>query len=1038
MSVAKHTGPEADLYSYISASMLREHGAQRPTVFELLAHVHRLRGTKSKFSYTIPLAHPPLHRVSQTVTPSVPNNSPENPVSQGASIHKSGTDLQSTMPNQGIQARQKVLEAIAPMRRGRPTQSKEASVRQPSPQKSQPMAGGTSWLDSGFGTEENQAWKATKDKTKVPSKDDGWAIVTPQTPKTDISRSPGFGDDFAEKLWNTSNPNSASAKASPQPTASTTNNTTNETPVIPTPLAFTGSRMLRPKQDRIIPNKDKTKDAFDGLGLMTFPAQPAPTLGEARKIRTGLAVTSTSFSPQGDYLRSSTDKPATNQPRPSPSPRQTHLSPVSNRLPSVSPVSSYGNFGASVGRPSSRLANTPGPPPSGISDIDSRFPSLEELDAQHVSSANSLYSFVISDNNKKPTDVRLSHFKTKVNRIPSSDTGERNPKTNVFSNVTYNLGGIKFDQVAKDTPEGSRQEYHTSGSAKSTADRSSPSTAVNHQRRPSMIRKHRSSVSMKPNVLLIPTTDLTSVETNPTIPSQLSDRSPRDWLTGDDHENFSKSSRPVPVLRDSPSKRASFIAQSDLRIPESSSAQHVSVSDQRSDEPLSVDSSPTVSRFKRAFPDVEKIDVLERDSVASSNVADALNPERVEARADSSSSDEGPEEVGALHPTSHAIQEKIPALGMKKRQSSVHDLVNQYGGRPLWKEKENELERFSAQTSQNNDIVPRQSQSTGLAPPVKQEPRRKTPSPTTHLTPLVSPGIPSKPSYRPQPSISTQKPDAPLSTKPSSSRTRPQSMFIFPSNPTDHSDSIDTVNLMPPEDSRPRPRRLSISDMVQKYEAISSKGGSPMPPAPPSPIRPVSSKENAVNGRKTLSVGEKAITTFQASSPGDEKLGSNSTRPATSTSNTQTQLLNNGEPTSKRGKPLNRTGPNNRKPTLTTTESVSNPRRLSIKAAPTIITSSNRTDPLLAARAAKSTVPRDSSETSQMSRSPRKRTMSIPSNTPKTNDESPSPENEAYQGVSKLIDQWQKKSAEAEQSRPLPDKKRSFTTKRMGMAPTGG
>jgi hypothetical protein len=34
-----------------SASMLREHGAQRPTVFELLDNVHRMRGTRSLFSY---------------------------------------------------------------------------------------------------------------------------------------------------------------------------------------------------------------------------------------------------------------------------------------------------------------------------------------------------------------------------------------------------------------------------------------------------------------------------------------------------------------------------------------------------------------------------------------------------------------------------------------------------------------------------------------------------------------------------------------------------------------------------------------------------------------------------------------------------------------------------------------------------------------------------------------------------------------------------------------------------------------------------
>jgi AP2-associated kinase len=250
-----------------------------------------------------------------------------------------------------------------------------------------------------FGAEENQAWKAAKDKTKIPSKDDDWSITTSQIPKADISRF-GFGDDFAEKLWTTSDPNSASAKASPQPTAtSTTTNTSNETSVIPTPLAFTGSRMLRPKQDRIIPNRDKAKDAFDGLGLMTPFVKPAPTLGEARKLRTGLAVMSNPLSPQGDYLRSSTDKPATSSPRPTPSPRQTYLSPMSSHLPSVSPGLSHGNFSASAGTPPSRpILVTSSGIPDGL-PIQSRFPSLEELDAQG-SSANSLYSFVISDNSK--------------------------------------------------------------------------------------------------------------------------------------------------------------------------------------------------------------------------------------------------------------------------------------------------------------------------------------------------------------------------------------------------------------------------------------------------------------------------------------------------------------------------------------------------------------------------------------------------------------------------------------------------------------
>jgi len=1023
-------------YLFIPASMLREHGAQRPTVFELLAHVHRLRGTKSKFTYTIPVTYPLLPpRVPQTIAPLIPNHSSGGPVSHVASskkpalsMYSPGIDM-STMSNQGVQAREKVLEAAVPMRRGRPTHPKEGSSRPASPQRVQQGVVGSNLLDSSAVTEESQAWKAAKDKAKLPPKDDNWLVVSPQIPKADVSRS-GFGDDFAEKLWTTSDPNAPSAKASPQPTAtSTATITSNETSIIPTPLAFTGSRMLRPKQDRIIPNRDKAKDAFDGLGITSF-VKPSPTLGEARKLRTGLAVMSNHSSSQGDYLRSSTDNP-TSSPRPTPSPRQNFLSSMSNHLSSVSP-SSHGSFNATAGP--YRPANTPGQPPSGITDglpIQSRFPSLEELDAQ-VPSANSFYSFVISDNNRKftpqfkPADARPSQFKSRfTNKVGSSDTGEHSLKTNVFSNVTYNPSGVTSEHVgvtAKSTPETNGQDNSTSASAKSI--QSSPLASVTYQRRPSLIRRHRSSITMKPTALFNPTADQTeetSFET-PKLPSHTpSNASPQDWLTGDDQEDLSKSPRPVPVLRESPSKRASFISQSDLRIPEGSSAQHFSVPDRQ--EFFSADLSPTVSRFKLAFPDVEKINARQEGGVSSS-LTNGRSPVRIEAELDSSSGDEGPEEAGAIRPTSQE-KGKSPGLGAKGRQSSVHDLVNQYGGGLLLKERENESEFSNAQTPQ--DTVLRKSQVGGLVPPVKQEFERKTPSPARDLTPLAAPTlIAPKPSHRPQVSISTQKPLAPpLSTKPSSagSRTRPQSMFIFPSQTADHSNSslsLETTNLMPPEGSQPRPpRRLSISDMVQKYEAISAKGVSSLPPGPPSPVRSVSSKaiQGPPNGQKV--VGDSNKVTI--SPTGEEPSGNKFTRPSTAMGCSSKQLVNNGELSSKQGKSPSRKVSDRRKSTL---EIISSPRKLSIRAAPTAITSSNRTDPLATARITKSPAPQIS---------PRKRTMSIPLNTPsKTKDESHSPaDNEVFQGVSKLIDQWQKKSAEAEQPRPLPNQKRTLTTKRV-------
>src|ERR1700733_9357909 len=51
--------------------MLREHGAQRPSVFELLTVVHGIRGTKSPFQYTVPPPPPippPIKCASQIRT----------------------------------------------------------------------------------------------------------------------------------------------------------------------------------------------------------------------------------------------------------------------------------------------------------------------------------------------------------------------------------------------------------------------------------------------------------------------------------------------------------------------------------------------------------------------------------------------------------------------------------------------------------------------------------------------------------------------------------------------------------------------------------------------------------------------------------------------------------------------------------------------------------------------------------------------------------------------------------------------------------
>ena len=135
--------------------MLREHGAQRPTVFEILNHVHALRGSKSRFTYNIPQPRHavPTHAPSSRAAPlqALSPNSLSPPTASGVTANPLDDLVQfksrptqaishptagiATTKSNGVEARERVLEAIAPMRRGRPTPGAQqaASSAQPSP-----------------------------------------------------------------------------------------------------------------------------------------------------------------------------------------------------------------------------------------------------------------------------------------------------------------------------------------------------------------------------------------------------------------------------------------------------------------------------------------------------------------------------------------------------------------------------------------------------------------------------------------------------------------------------------------------------------------------------------------------------------------------------------------------------------------------------------------------------------------------------------------------------------------------------------------
>ncbi|KAJ7222867.1 kinase-like domain-containing protein [Mycena haematopus] len=298
------------------ASMLREHGYQRPSVFELLSIGHRLRGTKSQFTYTIPAPQPLSPRPQQTQFAQS-----ANPLD--STITYRSQQQPSPSKNAGVQARDKVLEAIAPMRRGRPTTEGRQTAspsrsRNTSPQKEleraqhhppPPPPPSQNWLD-----EENKAWNAVtvKSGTSAPKRsalDDAW--TTRGGASTAATPSKGFGDDFAEKLWDSFDPAKSSVNSPPSLAKS---------PVLPPPPlrppAFTGSFTTQRG------GKDKDKDAFEGLGSFGGGDKPAPTLGEARLLRTGLAGTSTS-SPSHKYDGISGDYKDYKSSRTLPSPGQS-------------------------------------------------------------------------------------------------------------------------------------------------------------------------------------------------------------------------------------------------------------------------------------------------------------------------------------------------------------------------------------------------------------------------------------------------------------------------------------------------------------------------------------------------------------------------------------------------------------------------------------------------------------------------------------------------------------------------------------------
>ncbi|KAJ8084541.1 Ark- serine/threonine protein kinase [Marasmius tenuissimus] len=964
------------------SSMLREHGNQRPNVFELLNQVHRLRGTKSQFQYNIP-APKPLSPRQSTFKASPAQN---NPASSTISYRQAPTVASNISPkvpspvpspgkNAGVQARDKVLEAIAPMRRGRPATSKEpTSSRAASPEK------GKNWLD-----DEEKAWQTVSKNapSTVVNLDDAFSVSAPGS-GAKKSGQKGFGDDFGQQLWNAPDPNT-------QPAPSSSN--------IPShpPLKSTIQRFgsLSRAGTRAIPTAQKEKDAFDGLGFGSSEQKPAPTLAEARKLRTGLAAPTSAVSPSasGKYSQPTRPSLSTNPSYNSSSPSQSLIPP---------PLKPSGSGSSWSSQPPSRPLST-NPNQGTETSAETRFPSLEELDASFA-----------------PKSSKRSSVSVKPGLHSSSQPQLGQPPQSIYSPDNSKTGGgnsrVPFPEPPKSTPM--RGTYSTPGAeaSKISPAPSSATSTTTAGRQPSLIRRHRSSVTIKhgsqadsasPSSSYLKSSTKESSAAQEKVPAAKPQQT--DWLTGDDDSLGTSSTSmparrtspapgPVPVVRDSPSKRASFIEKSAIPIQEALVATHERIPSPPPKDRASaiaatystMPDSPS-SRAHRIFPELETTMEPAQSSEWRRHAPPSPSPRRNRKQtveSVSSADEEGPEEAGRYVPRTTKPSESRNAKPQRKgRQSSVHDLVDLYGGgMSPTKERDNgdEVVR-STGTPVPSRTTGGQSRAGSLASPMPVPSRRKSVSPQPLASPLD----------RPPTGQSAKSPSIASPTSSTSSRSRPQSMFIFPSKSTGSSGVPLSAGLAPPPDAEPQrhTRRNSITDMVQRFEAIDAVARS-------SAISTVSQRPNlnkADSSSSTNSVPPPRRSQMNGKGSSFEPNATGLNKPKTpSQANRRVSPSGLGRisPSPSPGKPQE-------------VEVVTpRPRRISTRP-------DGSSNPVLF----------------PVSR----QTSNAEESTQNTDVRSPSPER-PYQGVGKLIDQWQRKTAEPENPRsPIPKRGTGFVAKRAGL-----
>ncbi|KAI0640129.1 hypothetical protein C8Q77DRAFT_1084816 [Trametes polyzona] len=935
------------------ASMLKEHGTQRPTVFEILQHVHALRGTKSRFTYSIPPREPLSPRSLQAPLQALSPNVASNPLDDLVSYKSQQPVSTSPAKNAGVEAREKVLEAIAPMRRGRPQQSNGSSSRVPSrPSSPEKLAA----FETKFNDPDDRSWKALRppksgfpgagsDSASLNSRvdADAWSVDSRQSgQKPEPSSKRGFDNDFSSGFGSkfTSTHQSGRTQPASKPVESSGSGFGAGFGDAFDPAKMSSSRSAN-RTSRI------GKDAFDGLGL---PPQPAPTtLGEARKSRTGLAsfhIPSTSSNsgaqlsiPPSSGLGTSntTYRPPSvhsTRPTPSPQPTSSQPQPQSSNLSPIPPPSQ--TWRQHIKAPSSS---------QDALSAEERFPSLEDLDRTFGSPSPPVST-------DKPVPRGTDRPPSRSSYMGSAGTSG----VSYSQNVGVAAGKSRYDGVRSQhvtgtamRPPASRQSTFMR-SVEPTKPDDGPHKTQPLAPRPSLSRKHRSSVSMKtpaaPDTYdLISGTSGTPPSLPPRPQPQPTPRTePRDWLTGADDEGameavvraVTPSHEPQPVLRDSPSKRASYIERSPIAIQRPLEAE--SVLPTPAQEPMSVatelerewnraldrlDHIPAGKTEREKERERERIQAareeaqrkLEKgrprspaaDKKAFSTRSDAdsrglgLQIPSGDARAKSttpspsgltdnwspvpspvasSSSDGGPEDAdGFVSKAGQAKRNRSPEKagaknGMngsgfgamvppkegerrrrtrsKSRQSSVHDLVDLWGG-GLEKDKEKPKGSMGPPPGKRSSIIV--PAATMKPPPLTNKPRSSSPQPVSTRAQPSRLASPTKHTKQPSVTASRRLPIPPspspstTETATTTGRSRPASMFISPvsaskSTPGDMGSSSEAAAafaqqaLSPPDTPRNRrsARRSSISDMVQHYEAIGGskpKGQGPGPPAKP-------------------------------------------------------------------------------------------------------------------------------------------------------------------------------------------------------------